>query len=84
VELNQQRLRINCSELFVKPDGSLYQEGDLLKNPKLAATLKRIAADPMTFHNGTLAQDIVQDLHEYGTQCLSRYVCDIVCICDFI
>lgn len=54
-------------ELFVKEDGTLVQEGDLLKNPKLGATLRAIAADPFTFYNGSLAADIVQDLSEYGT-----------------
>ena len=72
---------MNCSELFVKPNGSLYQEGDLLKNPKLASTLRRIAVDPFTYYNGSLAADIIQDLREYGTQCLflcmytTLYVC---------
>jgi gamma-glutamyltranspeptidase/glutathione hydrolase/leukotriene-C4 hydrolase len=54
------------SELFIKEDGTLITEGDLLKNPKLAITLSRIAADPHTFYNGTLADDIVADLSDYG------------------
>jgi gamma-glutamyltranspeptidase / glutathione hydrolase / leukotriene-C4 hydrolase len=57
----------NFRELFVKEDGTLVQEGDLLKNPKLGATLRAIAEDPFTFYNGTLAADIVQDLSEYGS-----------------
>lgn len=54
------------SELLVKENGSLIQEGDLLVNPKLGATLRRIADDPMAYYNGTLADDIVADLMEYG------------------
>jgi len=53
--------------LFVKNNGSLVQEGDLLKNPKLAATLRRISDDPTTYYNGSLARDIVDDIAEYGT-----------------
>ncbi len=44
----------------------MIQEGDLLVNPKLGATLRRIADDPMAYYNGTLADDIVADLTEYG------------------
>jgi len=50
----------------VKENGSLIQEGDLLKNPKLARTLQRIAADPMTYYNGSMAQEIVDDIADYG------------------
>ncbi|KAK2151985.1 hypothetical protein LSH36_343g01029 [Paralvinella palmiformis] len=57
----------NLSELFVKENGSLITEGDLLKNPKLGATLARIAEDPDTFYSGSLADDIIADLTEYGS-----------------
>jgi gamma-glutamyltranspeptidase len=50
----------------VKEDGSLVTVGDLLVNPKLGATFRAIQADPMTFYNGPLAQDIVDDIKEYG------------------
>jgi len=50
----------------VKQDGSLVKEGDLLKNPKLAQTLLRIAEDPMSFYNGSLAREIVNDINDYG------------------
>jgi len=50
----------------VKEDGSLIQEGDLLKNPKLARTFRRIAQDPMTYYNGSLAREIVDDISDYG------------------
>jgi len=53
-------------ELFLKPDGKLVKAGDIVKDPKLAQTLRRIAADPFTFYNGSLAQDIVDDINEYG------------------
>ena len=50
----------------MKKDGSLIQEGDLLKNPKLARTFRRIADDPMSYYNGSLAREIVEDIAEYG------------------
>jgi len=50
----------------VKEDGSLIQEGDLLRNPKLAKTLRRIADDPMSYYRGSLAQEIVDDVADYG------------------
>lgn len=56
----------NFAELFVKKDGSLIQEGDLLRNPKLAKTFRRIAADPTTYYNGSLAREIVDDITDYG------------------
>lgn len=62
----KRRIVLCLSELFVKPDNTLVKEGDLLKNPKLAKTFRRIAADPFTFYNGTLAEDIIEDLREHG------------------
>lgn len=56
----------NNRQTFRKSDGSLYEEGDILKRPKLAVTLERIANDPHTFYNGTLAEDIVKDINEQG------------------
>jgi len=50
----------------VTKNGSLIQEGDLLKNPKLAQTFRLIAVDPMAFYRGSLARDIVNDIAEYG------------------
>lgn len=41
-------------------------EGDLMLNPKLGDTLRRIADDPVTFYTGELADDIVADVQEYG------------------
>ena len=35
-------------------------------DPKLAETLKTIGEDPMSFYTGELAENILEDLHEYG------------------
>ena len=39
-------------------DGDFYREGEVLKQPELAATLTAIAKDPTTFYKGTMAQQI--------------------------
>ena len=39
-------------------DGNFYREGEVLKQPELAATLTAIAKDPTTFYNGAMAQQI--------------------------
>lgn len=45
---------------FTKPDGTLYNEGDLLTNPDLAAALKTIAkGGARAFYSGRIARDIV-------------------------
>ena len=45
---------------FTKPDGTLYQAGDTLRNPAYAATLKRLAAEgPRALYEGPIAQAIV-------------------------
>ena len=54
------------SELFVKSDGSLVGEDDVIKNPPLGRTFRRIAADPHAFYNGTLAEDVVADIQDRG------------------
>ncbi len=49
--------------IFIKPDGSYYQAGDRLKQPLLAATLRRLAkAGAMDFYAGALAEEIVADV----------------------
>jgi len=45
---------------FTKPDGTLLQEGDVLKNPALAAALRAIArGGAKAFYRGPIARDIV-------------------------
>lgn len=56
---------------FSSEYGDLLREGELLKLPKLADTLERIANNPFTFYNGTLAEDIVNDITEQGKTCNS-------------
>jgi len=58
--------KICFRELFVKADGNLVEAGDVVTNPKLARTFRRIAENPFAFYNGSLAQDIVDDVKDYG------------------
>ena len=46
--------------------GNLKKLGTVLKMPKFARTLERIRDDPDGFYNGSLAQDIAQDIKEGG------------------
>ena len=47
-------------------DGHYYATGEVFKQPLLASTLKRIAADPGDFYHGRLAQQLVADLKKGG------------------
>jgi gamma-glutamyltranspeptidase/glutathione hydrolase len=46
--------------------GSNYQPGDTFNQPELAATLKRIAADPGDFYHGEIAQKLAADMKAHG------------------
>ena len=46
------------SRSIFQRNGDFYQSGDTFKQPELAATLTRIAADPASFYKGTLAAQI--------------------------
>ena len=53
--------------IFFKPDGNFYEPGDVLKQPDLAATLKKIAAEgPDGFYKGDVAQKIAASVAEAG------------------
>ena len=47
-------------------DGHYYETNEVFKQPELARTLKRIAADPGDFYHGKLAQELVADLKKGG------------------
>ena len=72
--------------IFVNKDGTVKQEGDIMKRPLLAQTLRRIAEDPHTFYDGSLARDVASDLQERGIVSLfSVTVCSVsycVVMCD--
>jgi len=72
------RMRVH-SEVFVKPDGSLYVEGDLMYRKRLADTLDIIASDNGTWdmYNGSLARIIVQDLRDIGELTAHIIMCSV-------
>lgn len=50
---------------FYKADGTPYGEGEILKNPQLAATLRLVAAQgPKAFYGGAIARAIVDAVRQ--------------------
>ncbi|XP_062597984.1 glutathione hydrolase 1 proenzyme-like [Saccostrea cucullata] len=63
VLLRQQNLR----DVLTNPEtGRPYNEGEIIKMPKLANTFEAIANDPHAMYNGSLVDDIVEDIREAG------------------
>lgn len=54
------------SRRIFQRDGQLYQAGEVLRQPELARTLRRIAADPEDFYRGDMAGELVDELREGG------------------
>lgn len=54
------------SKRIFQRDGNLYKEGETFKQPELARTLQRIAADPDDFYHGKIAHELVDELHKGG------------------
>lgn len=52
-----------ASKIYLKPDGTAYDAGEIIRNPDYARTLKRLAsAGADDFHTGELAEQITADL----------------------
>src|SRR5215469_9938680 len=47
-------------------DGKFYQTGEIFKQPELARTLERIAANPDDFYHGELAKQIAEAIQKGG------------------
>jgi gamma-glutamyltranspeptidase/glutathione hydrolase len=58
--------RFPDSKRIFQRDGNLYQEGETFKQPELARTLQRIAADPKDFYHGKMAHELIEALHKGG------------------
>jgi gamma-glutamyltranspeptidase/glutathione hydrolase len=57
-----------AARIYLKADGSPYDEGDLLRNPDYATTLRQIStAGADDFYHGELAGMIVTDLAAHGS-----------------
>jgi gamma-glutamyltranspeptidase/glutathione hydrolase len=54
------------AKIFLKPDGSFYQPGDLLVQKDLAGSLKKIAKDgPKAFYGGTIGEKLVEEMKKH-------------------
>ena len=54
------------SKRIFQRDGNFYEAGEVFKQPELASTLERIAANPDDFYRGQLAQQIVAAVQKGG------------------
>ena len=55
-----------ASKHIFQRDGNLYKAGEIFKQPLLAETLGRIAADPDDFYHGKMAHELIDDLKKGG------------------
>jgi gamma-glutamyltranspeptidase/glutathione hydrolase len=54
------------SKRIFQRDGKLYEQDEILKQPELARTLKRIARKPDEFYRGRMAQEIADAIRQGG------------------
>ncbi len=54
------------SKRIFQRDGNFYMAGETFRQPELAETLERIAADPEEFYHGKMARQLVEDLKKGG------------------
>jgi gamma-glutamyltranspeptidase/glutathione hydrolase len=59
------------SKRIFQRNGELYKEGETFRQPELARTLNRIAANPDDFYRGKLAKELIADL-KHGGALLTR------------
>ncbi len=58
--------RFADSKHIFQRDGNFYKAGETFKQPELARTLQRIAANPDDLYHGAMAQELVNDLKKGG------------------
>ena len=54
------------SKRIFQRDGQHFKEGETFRQPELAHTLERIAADPDDFYHGKMAHELVDELKKGG------------------
>ncbi len=54
------------SKHIFQRDGQFYQQGDLFRQPELATTLQRIAANPQDFYKGAMARELAAEMQRNG------------------
>jgi len=77
-QLTQQNIPFITSlsrPIYENEDGSLKKQGDIIRLPLLATTLRKLAAEgAKAFYNGSLTPDIIADLKDgYGTNIIDSY-----------
>lgn len=55
------------SRRIFQRNGNYYKVGDTFRQPELARTLRRIAANPDEFYKGRMAQELIADLKKGGS-----------------
>lgn len=65
------------SRRIFQRDGNLYRQGEIFRQPELAQTLQRIAADPADFYHGAMAKELAAAIQKGGglvtTDDLAKY-----------
>lgn len=54
------------SRRIFQRDGRFYRQGEVLRQPELAKTLKGIAKNPDDFYRGKIARQLVADMQKHG------------------
>lgn len=66
-----------ASKALFQRNGSFYRAGERFRQPELAATLRRISADPADFYHGAIAHQIAAAIQQGGglitAEDLARY-----------
>lgn len=58
--------KFSSSRRIFQRDGRYYEAGEVLKQPELARTLERIAANPDSFYHGALAHELAAAVKKGG------------------
>ena len=65
------------ASIYTKDDGSIYKAGEILRNPDMRRTLRRISEKGVDFYRGEIAADILADMAGHnallGEDDLSQY-----------
>ncbi len=54
------------SKRIFQRDGRYYDAGEIFRQPELARTLTRIAANPDDFYKGAMAQELAAEIQQGG------------------
>ncbi len=55
------------AKIYLKPDGSLYRVGEVLRNPDMGRTMRRIAEHGVDdFYRGAIGREIADDMKRHG------------------